>query len=249
MATGHHAQVEYSKDGYHLLKGIDHSKDQSYFLYSLGQKQLQYLLLPIGNLYKSRIKKIARELGLADNIKSESQDICFVPNSDYSSFINKYISSPSGEIINTDGRVLGRHRGLAHYTIGQRQGLGLASNKRLYVIRLDAGSNRLVVGSQEYLLTSHLSVNQLKWVSGEAPNETDSITAKIRYRSPEVEVILSIINDTAEVRFVHPQRAVAPGQSIVFYKGETVLGGGIIKSPRLTEGNETEKQPVHAVLR
>jgi len=249
MATGHYARIEYSKDGYHLLKGVDRNKDQSYFLYTLGQKQLRYLLLPMGNLHKSQTKRMAGELGLADSIKSESQDICFIPNSDYSSFINKHTSSPAGDIIDIDGRILGRHRGLVHYTVGQRQGLGLASNKRLYVIRLDAGSNRLVVGSQEHLLTGYLSANQLSWVSGKAPDETDNITAKIRYRSPEVEASLSINNDTAEVRFTHTQRAVAPGQSIVFYRGEVVLGGGIIETPKLAEGNDTDKHPVHAVLR
>jgi tRNA-specific 2-thiouridylase len=249
LATGHYARVESSTDGYHLLKGIDRNKDQSYFLYTLGQKQLQYLLLPIGNLYKSQTKRMARELGLTDSIKSESQDICFIPNSGYSSFISEHISSPAGDIIDTDGRILGRHRGLAHYTVGQRQGIGLASNKRLYVIRLDAGNNRLVVGSQENLLTGNLSANQLSWISGKAPDETHNITAKIRYRSPEVAVGLSINNGTAEVRFAHPQRAVAPGQSIVFYRGEVVLGGGIIETPKLAEGNDTDKHPVHAVLR
>jgi len=249
MATGHYVRVEYSKDGYQLLKGVDRNKDQSYFLYTLGQKQLQYLLLPMGNLHKSQTKRMAGELSLADSIKSESQDICFIPNSDYSSFISEHISSPAGDIIDIDDRILGRHRGLVHYTVGQRQGLGLASNKRLYVIRLDAGSNRLVVGSQEHLLTGYLSANQLSWVLGKAPDETHNITAKIRYRSPEVAVSLSINNETAEVRFAHPQRAVAPGQSIVFYRGEVVLGGGIIETPKLAEGNDTDKHPVHAVLR
>jgi len=249
MATGHYARVEASADGYRLLKGVDHSKDQSYFLYNLVQKQLQHLLLPMGALYKSQTKKMARELGLADIIKTESQDVCFIPDSDYSSFISKRISSPPGDIIDTNGNILGKHKGLAYYTIGQRQGLGLASNKRLYVIRLDTGSNRLVVGSQEHLLVSHLSASQLNWVAGKAPDDTSDVTAKIRYRSSEVEVNLNINKNTAEVRFSQPQQAVTPGQSIVFYRGEVVLGGGVIETPKLKEGNETDKNPVHAILR
>lgn len=248
LATGHYARVEYSRDGYHLLKGVDHSKDQSYFLYALGQQQLQHLLMPMGNLYKSQVKRIARELGFNDSIKPESQDICFIPNNDYSSFINECISSPPGDVVDVDSRILGRHSGLMHYTIGQRQGLGLASNKRLYVIKLDTDNNRLVVGNQECLLTNHLYANQLKWISGKAPNESASITAKIRYRSPEAEADLKIKNGTVEVFFTHPQRAAAPGQSIVFYKGEAVLGGGTIESPRLAEVNETDKLPMQTVL-
>lgn len=249
MATGHYARVEASADGYRLLKGVDRGKDQSYFLYTLGQKQLKYLLLPMGALYKSQTKRIARELGLADIIKPESQDICFIPDNGYSSFISKHISSPPGDIIDTNGKILGEHKGLAYYTIGQRQGLGLASNKRLYVIRLDTSSNRLIVGSLEHLSTSNLSANQLSWVSGQAPDEAADITAKIRYRSPEVKVSLSINKGTANVHFAQPQRAVTPGQSIVFYQGEVVLGGGVIKTPKSTRGNEADKHPTHAILR
>ncbi len=249
MATGHYARVEVSADGYRLLKGVDRSKDQSYFLYNLGQKQLQHLLLPMGTLYKSQTRRMAGELGLAGIIKSESQDVCFISDGDYSSFISKRISSPPGDIIDMDGRILGRHKGLAYYTIGQRQGLGLASNKRLYVIRLDTGNNRLVVDSQEHLLVSYLSANQLNWIAGKAPDDTSDVTAKIRYRSSEIEVNLNINKSTAEVRFNQPQRAVTPGQSIVFYWGKVVLGGGVIETPELKEGNEADKNPVHAVLR
>jgi len=244
LATGHYARIENSTNGYHLLKGVDYNKDQSYFLYALGGQQLQHLLMPVGNLYKSQVKRISRELGFNDSIKPESQDICFILNNDYSSFINERISLPPGDIVDIDGRILGRHSGLMHYTIGQRQGLGLASNKRLYVIKLDTKNNRLVVGGQEHLLTSHLSANQLNWVSGKAPGKTANITAKIRYRSPEAEAGLKIKNGTIEVLFIHPQRAVTPGQSIVFYKGEAVLGGGTIESPRLAEVNETDKLPL-----
>lgn len=233
MATGHYAQVKVTTDGYQLLRGVDHNKDQSYFLYSLKQSQIQHLLLPIGSLFKSQAKRIAGELGLTDSIKTESQDICFITNSNYSAFIGEYATSLTGDIIDVDGQILGRHRGFANYTIGQRQGLGLISNKRLYVIRFDTSNNQLVVGTQEYLMANNLSANQLSWVSGKVPGETNCITAKIRYRSPEIATSLSIKNDVAKVRFAHPQRAIAPGQSIVFYQGQVVLGGGIIETPKL----------------
>ena len=248
MATGHYASVKSSPEGYQLSKGIDRSKDQSYFLYTLGQKQLRYLLLPTGSLYKSQVKRMASELGFADAIRNESQDICFIPNGDYRSFIREHIPCQPGDIVDTDGKILGRHNGLACYTIGQRQGLGLASDKRLYVIRLDADSNRLVAGSQEQLFTSRLSANRLSWVSGKAPQELTGVTAKIRYNSPDVGVNLYINDDTAKVQFAKPQRAIAPGQSIVFYRGEAVLGGGIIEAPEPVKNNEPNKHPVHTVL-
>jgi tRNA-specific 2-thiouridylase len=241
MATGHYARVEPSPEGYRLLRGIDGSKDQSYFLYILGQEQLQYLLLPIGYLHKAEVSRLAGEMGLADAIKNESQDICFIPNSDYHSFIKEHVPSQPGEITDTNGKVLGRHKGLAHYTVGQRKGLGLASDRRLYVIRLDAVSNRLAVGSQDQLFTSRLPASRLSWVSGEAPKEFADITAKVRYKSPEVGVNLYINDDTAEVRFAQPQWAIAPGQSIVFYQGEVVLGGGVIEASGLMERNEPDK--------
>ena len=173
---------------------------------------------------------MAKELGLSGIIKSESQDICFIPDNDYSSFISEQISSPPGEIIDINGNILGKHRGLAFYTVGQRQGLGLSSNERLYVISLDTYNNRLIVGGQEYLFTSQLYVDKLNWISGKAPDESANVTAKIRYRSPEAAVNLDINNASAKVQFSQPQRAVAPGQSIVFYQGELVLGGGIIEN-------------------
>ena len=233
IASGHYARVESSPEGYRLLRGIDHAKDQSYFLYTLGQEQLKYLLLPVGNLYKSQTRRIAGELGLSDIIKDESQDICFIAGSDYHSFISQHIPSPPGDIVDSNGKVLGRHKGLSHYTVGQRQGLGLASNRRLYVISLDAKSNRLVVGSQEQLFAHRLCASRLHWISGKAPPETAGITARVRYKSPDVGVNLCLNNSTAEVQFAQPQTAIAPGQSIVFYQGEVVLGGGVIQEPGL----------------
>jgi len=248
MATGHYAQVEPCQDGYRLLKGIDHAKDQSYFLYTLGQRQLKHLLLPIGYLNKAEVNRMSVELGLADIFKNESQDICFIPNNNYHSFIREHILSQPGDIVNTEGKILGRHKGLAYYTVGQRQGLGLASDRRLYVLRLDTKSNRLEVGSQDQLFTSRLFASRLSWVLGKAPEDTANITAKVRYKSPEVAASLLLDNNSAEVRFAQPQRAIAPGQSIVFYQGEVVLGGGIIEAPEILEKDKPSEHSIHAIL-
>ncbi|MFC1950475.1 tRNA 2-thiouridine(34) synthase MnmA [Chloroflexota bacterium] len=229
LATGHYARIEHSRNGYSLLKAVDLTKDQSYFLYTLGQKQLQYLLMPVGNLHKVEVRKLATKLGLPASNRRDSQDVCFIPDNDYRSFIAKYVSFEDGDIIDTEGKVLGRHNGLAQYTVGQRQGLGLASNKRLYVIRLDTTNNRLVVGARDQLLSNGLFASKLSWISGKAPTEPINMTAKVRYRSPEVTAELHLNGGVAEVNFQHPQRAISPGQAIVFYQGDAVLGGGIIE--------------------
>ena len=233
LATGHYARIEQSADGYHLLKAVDPTKDQSYFLYTLGQSELQHLLLPIGNLHKAEVRRLVTKLGLPTAIRRESQDICFIPDNDYRSFIAKHIPLESGDIVDTDGKVLGRHSGLAQYTVGQRQGLGLASNERMYVLRLVAASNRLVVGSKDQLLSNRLLASNLSWVSGKAPGEVADIMARVRYRSPEVTAELHLDDGIAEVNFQQPQGAIAPGQAIVFYQGDIVLGGGIIETPGL----------------
>ncbi len=231
MATGHYARIEQSSNGYRLLKAVDLTKDQSYFLYTLGQSELQHLLLPISNLHKTEVRRLSIKMGLPTATRRESQDICFIPDNDYRLFIAKHISAKPGDIIDTEGKVLGRHSGLAQYTVGQRQGLGLTSNKRLYVIRLDVANNRLVVGTKDQLLSNRLFASKLSWVSGKAPKESINITAKIRYRSPEATAVLHLNGGVAEVNFQQPQRAIAPGQAIVFYQGDAVLGGGIIEAP------------------
>jgi len=241
LATGHYARIEPMTGGYRLLKGIDPGKDQSYFLYTLGQAQLQRLLMPVGDFYKNQTRRIAREMGLPDIIRHESQDICFIPHNDHYSFVTKHIPSKPGDITDTGGKVLGRHKGLAHYTIGQRQGLGLAADRRLYVIRLEAGNNRVVVGSFSQLSSQRLIASCLNWVSGKAPPDGDSITARVRYKSPGAEATLHFDSDAAEVRFSQPQRAICPGQSVVFYDGEEVLGGGIIESSEPAKGGKADE--------
>ena len=229
LATGHYTRIERLPNGYRLLKAVDITKDQSYFLYALGQRELQHLLFPLGNLDKVEVRKLAAKLGLPTANRHESQDICFIPDNDYRSFIAKHISLQSGDIVDTEGRVLGGHDGLAQYTVGQRQGLGLTSNKRLYVLKLDTADNRLVVGTKDQLLSNTLFASKLSWVSGEAPKQPISIMAKIRYRSPEVAARLHLRHGVAEVNFHQPQPAITPGQAIVFYQGDAVLGGGIIE--------------------
>lgn len=229
LATGHYARVKGSLDGFSLLKGIDTSKDQSYFLYTLGQRQLQYLLLPLGNRRKTEIRNLAGKLGLPTAKSPESQDVCFIRDKDYRPFITQRIPLKPGDIVDSEGRVLGKHQGLALYTVGQRQGLRLATKERYYVIKLDAATNRVVVGSEDKLLSSSLTAGKLNWIAGKALKKISGITAKIRYRSPEVRVKLYTCDSGVEVKFDEPQRAITPGQAIVFYKGDVVLGGGVIE--------------------
>ena len=229
IATGHYARIDHSPNGYRLLKAVDQTKDQSYFLYTLGQKELQHLLLPLGNLRKVEVRELAAKLSLPVSAKRDSQDVCFIPDNDYRSFLASRIPLESGDIVDTEGKVLGKHQGLAQYTVGQRQGLGLALNTRLYVTKLDATNNRLVVSTKDQLLSDALIASKLSWVSGKAPDEPISITAKVRYKSPEATARLRLNNGVAEVQFYQPQWAITPGQSVVFYQGDAVLGGGIIQ--------------------
>lgn len=230
LATGHYVRVKAENQGYRLLKGIDSQKDQSYFLYTLTQAQLGHVLFPLGERNKSEVRQEAKRLGIAHLVRQEeSQDICFIPGGDYGEFIARYETPRPGNIVDGQGRVLGRHKGLAHYTVGQRQGLGLATDKRLYVQRLDAATNRVVVGDRDSLYSPGLVASELAWVSGVPPADWQGVTAKVRYKTPEVAVRVHFVDNRAEVRFAEPQWAIAPGQSIVFYKGDEVLGGGIIQ--------------------
>jgi len=229
LATGHYARVVSSPEGYRLLKAANSSKDQSYFLYRLNQNILKRALFPLGNLGKSQVLAIANELELKQESIKESQDICFIPGNDYRTFIADHIAFKEGDIVDTKGNTLGRHRGLPLYTVGQRQGLGISSEKPLYVVELDAENNRLTVGEEDKLFHSELAAADLSWVSGEAPAGLKGITARIRARSPEIPVRLNLTANSAYASFLESQKAIAPGQSVVFYDGQMVLGGGIIK--------------------
>lgn len=228
LATGHYARIEQMNGRYKLLKGVDQGKDQSYFLYRLGQRELKYLIFPVGSMRKTEVKKLATELGLPTATRKESQDICFIPDNDSRSFLKQHIALQPGDIVDTSEKVLGKHDGLALYTVGQRQGLRVSSKSRLYVLKLDAVSNRVVVGAEEQLLQDRLIAGNLNWISGTVPESPIEVTARVRYRASEAVAIVYLKNGVAEVHFREPQRAIAPGQSVVFYQGDEVLGGGII---------------------
>lgn len=230
LATGHYARIDCSQGNYRLLKAIDPAKDQSYFLYGLGQDELKHLIFPLGEYRKAEVRRMAAERGLAVYNKGESQEICFIPDGNYRSFLTQRIPPAPGEIIDLNSRVLGRHQGIAGYTIGQRHGLGIASAERLHVVRIDAQANTLIVGPEEELWCNTLLTSRVSFVSGEAPQGDTEVRAKIRYKSPEAEAVLSPRGEFFELRFSEPQRAIAPGQAVVFYRGEEVLGGGIIES-------------------
>ena len=228
LATGHYARIEYSNDAYHLLKGIDSNKDQSYMLYTLGQDRLSHLLFPLGNHLKVKARKLAQQKGLPAADKPSSQDICFTTGC--GTFLSQHSSATQGEIVNKRGEVLGKHKGTPFYTIGQRRGLGLAAAERLYVTNIEPDTNRITVGREEELRSSGLTTSRVNWVSGEPPSEPITVGAKIRYRSPEVAATIYPKPESADIRFHQPQRAITPGQAVVFYQDSEVLGGGTIEN-------------------
>ena len=229
LATGHYVRIEYFNDAYHLLKGVDPNKDQSYMLYTLGQDKLNHLLFPLGNYLKSEVRELARQKGLPAADRPSSQDICFT-SANCGTFLNQHSFATQGEIVNRRGEVLGKHKGMPFYTVGQRHGLGLAAAERLYVTNIEPDTNRITVGTGEELCSSSLTASRVNWVSGKPPFEPITVNAKIRYRSPEVAATLFPKLDSVDIEFHQPQRAVAPGQAVVFYQDSEVLGGGTIEN-------------------
>ena len=231
LATGHYARVEQDANGrYVLKKAIDAAKDQSYVLYMLGQRELSRLCLPLGELTKPQVREIAAANGFINAGKPESQDICFVPDGDYASFIaRRGVAAEPGEFVDTAGRVLGEHRGIIHYTVGQRKHLGIALGRPVFVVAVDAERNRVILGDEEELYSREAIVRDFSWVSGEAPTEPLRCAAKIRYRKPEQAATATVEADgSVRLVFDEPQRAICPGQAAVLYCGEAVLGGGRI---------------------
>ena len=229
LATGHYARTEKSADLFLLKKGLDSTKDQSYFLHVLGQRELACVLFPVGGMLKSEVKKIAAGLGLSAAEKRESQDICFVPDNDSRAFLAGHVTPRPGEIMDIEGRVLGQHKGLVFYTIGQRQGMGIAAAQPLYVLKMEIATNRLIVGFKSQLYSDRLTAGCVNWVSGLSLENGAEVTARVRYRAKEAKATLQINRDKVHVRFAEPQWAITPGQSVVFYQGEIVLGGGLIE--------------------
>ena len=231
IATGHYARVTYEGGRYHLLRGRDRHKDQSYVLYQLTQTQLSHLLLPVGEYDKPAIRALAAEAGLINAKKPDSQDICFVPDGDYVNFLKKYghVELTEGDFVDKTGKALGRHRGLAAYTTGQRKGLGISAERRLYVISKDASSNTVLLGDDADLFTTTLTAARLNWIEPE-PGVPIRVTAKTRYSQREAAATASPLGGgRVRVDFDEPQRAVTAGQAVVFYDGERVVGGGTIE--------------------
>ena len=231
IATGHYARVCRDGERTRLLKGIDASKDQSYVLFTLRQSELKRLLLPVGEHPKSDIRRIAADAGLPVADKPDSQEICFIPDGDYRKFVGERVTPKPGELVDTSGNVLGTHPGIQYFTIGQRRGLGLQGNtgEPMYVTSIDAVSNRVVLGCHDDLMRSHLWASRINYLAGEPPDGPTEITAKIRYKASEALATLTPRGDWAELRFLEPQRAVTPGQAVTFYRGEEIIGGGIIE--------------------
>lgn len=233
IATGHYVRRRFDeKTGkYLLLKGLDQSKDQSYVLYGMTQYQLEHTLFPVGELTKIQTREIAEQYGLVNAHKPESQDICFVPDGDYASFIERDTgrSFPEGDFVDIDGNVLGRHKGIIRYTIGQRKGLGIALGKPAYVVEKDVARNRVVLGNNEDLFTDTAAAENFNWISGQAPDAPIRVRARVRYNQKEQPAVL-YPESGGRVRavFDQPQRAVTPGQALVCYDGDIVLGGGEI---------------------
>ena len=232
IVTGHYAKITHDEQGYHLLKGVDDSKDQSYVLYQLTQGQLAHLLLPVGDYDKPAIRESARQAGLLNAGKADSQDICFVPDGDYTAFLQEYghVTLEPGNFVDREGRVLGRHRGLPCYTTGQRKGLGVSAGKHVYVVRKNARDNTILLGDDRDLFTDRLTACRVNWIAGAAPAGSIRVTAKTRYSQTEAEAAVTPLPDgRMEVVFDRPQRAVTAGQAVVLYDGDQVLGGGVIE--------------------
>ena len=234
LATGHYARVKLDEASgkYRLLRGRDRSKDQSYVLYQLGQHQLAHLLLPVGEYDKPSIRRSARQVGLINADKSDSQDICFVPDGDYTRFLQEYggVKMIPGDFVDRAGHVLGRHKGLPCYTTGQRKGLGVSAGKHVYVLRKNAQDNTILLGDNEELFTSVLTADRVNWISGETPASPLRVTAKTRYSQTEAAATVHPLPDgRIRVEFDVSQRAITAGQAVVLYDGEQVLGGGTIE--------------------
>ena len=230
IATGHYARIVPGPGGLTLQRGMDAAKDQSYVLFGMGQEELSRTLLPVGGYSKAAIRQLAQEAAFPNAAKADSQDICFIPFGDYKAFLAERVATTAGEIVDTAGRVLGPHKGIEFFTVGQRRGLGVAGPEPLYVLRLEPDTNRVVVGPESALYQDKMTVSRVNYVSGAAPAGPMPVTVKIRYQGGAAPAVLHPRpdSDNALVCFDQPQRAITPGQAAVFYQDDTVLGGGFI---------------------
>lgn len=231
VATGHYAQVEFDEATrrYRLARGVDAQKDQSYFLFTLTQAQLARARFPVGALDKAAVREEARRLHLRVAEKKDSQEICFVAAGEHAGFVGRRTEIPAGVIRDREGQVLGRHDGVHRFTIGQRKGLGLATGIPLYVVNIDAGTAAVTVGPREDLERTSLTASRVNWISGETPTSPVRAHARIRYRHREAAATITPLDrDRVSVVFDEPQSAITPGQAVVFYEADVLLGGGWI---------------------
>ena len=244
VATGHYARVRFDEQSgrYQLLKGRDLSKDQTYFLFEMTQKQLAHAVFPLGEMTKAEVREVARSIGLETAEKPESQEICFVPDGDYARFVEKYArhemnkadddgALAAGEITTVEGRVVGEHAGLHRYTVGQRRGLRISSPEPLYVVKIDVPRNQLVVGRREALYQRSFVANGVNWIAIAPPTEAVRAAVRVRYRAMEAPASITPLGEgRVRVTFDEAQAAITPGQAAVFFDGDAVVGGGWIQS-------------------
>lgn len=235
LATGHYARIEPDPVSSRLLlkKGIDAGKDQSYFLYQLTQKQLKHVLFPLGGYCKTEVREIAQKLKLSTAERAESQEICFIPDNDYRSFLKEHAPETlrPGDMVLTDGTTVGRHDGIAFFTVGQRRKLGVAVGERLYVVRAEPNTNRVVLGQRDALLSKEMTVSEPHFISFDDLKTPMSVDVRIRSRSPFVPAVIEPLpRKLVRVAFDRPVAGVSPGQAAVFYNGDTVVGGGMIET-------------------
>ena len=231
IATGHYARIDFADGKYRLKKALDETKDQSYVLYAMTQKQLSRTLFPLGDLAKSETRRIAESAGFVNADKPDSQDICFVPDGNYAKIIELHMGHPAapGNFIDPTGKVLGQHAGIIRYTVGQHRGLGIDMSGKRYVCAVNAADNTVTLGEAADLMRREAVVNDFNWIAGEAPASSIRCKAKLRYRQVEQPAVVTPRADgSVEILFDEPQRAVTPGQAAVLYDGDVVLGGGTV---------------------
>ncbi len=230
LATGHYARVEELDGNYRLIKGVDQTKDQTYFLFTLTREQMNYVRFPLGKMTKEEVRRHAARFNLSVAEKAESQDICFVPDGDYASFLEQERGAGlcDGEIVHVDGKLLGHHYGIYRYTIGQRKGLGLTWPQPLYVVRIDLEEKRVIVGEKEHLLSTEFELYEVNWHIP-TPEEAITVHCRIRYQHQELPAeVTPLVEGRAKVVLSQPQSGITPGQAAVFYEGDLVIGGGWI---------------------
>lgn len=231
LATGHYAGIMEKDHHFYLKKGADRNKDQSYFLYRLTQEQLSRTMFPLAGLTKDKVKEMAQKMDIPAAARPESQEVCFVPGNDYAEFLEEYLGTIAlpGLILDTEGKTIGQHHGITHYTIGQRKGLGISAAEPLFVTAIDSRNNTITVGNREQIYASEMIATDLNWIAINAPVKTMKVQARVRYRAPDVEAFITPVNDKEiYIKFSTPQMAITPGQSVVFYDNDIVIGGGII---------------------